>query len=78
MIVAEIAASLEVIAEIADDVQAVRKLAADVLGLLRQHTDPDRNVEAMRGLAAGIAAARSNAVQEYRRRPQAAKTPTPG
>ncbi|HET7037172.1 MAG TPA: hypothetical protein VFI42_15915 [Thermomicrobiaceae bacterium] len=74
--IAEIIATLGLIIEYIDDHPEVAKmLAEEAQELLGKHKDdkelPGR--EAMRGLAAGMAASNANAVQAYARAKAAAK-----
>ena len=70
--IAEIIATLGLIVDWVDEhPDLVKKLAAGLRSLLDGH-EAGVNVEAMRGLAAGMAAARANAVQEFVRRQKAA------
>lgn len=74
--IGEIIATLGLIVDFAEDhPDIVKMLAEEAKELLGMHSNdelPGR--EAMRGLAAGMAASRANAVQEFTRRKKAAAT----
>ncbi len=65
--IGEIIATIGLIHDFMDDHPDIAKMLMEELkDLLGMHKDePIPNVEAMRGLAAGMAAARANAVQEF-------------
>ncbi len=74
-VIAEIVATLLVIARyLRSNPELAERLVNGLVRLIEHRNEYVANVEASRALAAGIAAARANAVQEYVRAEEA-KTP---
>jgi len=67
-VISEIVETVNLIAVVATSNPAmVARLAFDLVSLLRDKEDNVGNFEAVHALAAGLAAARANAIQEYAR-----------
>lgn len=77
--IGEVLATLEVIEVVIDHADLALELVKKLRAMLRGGESAAPNLEAMRGLSAGMAAARANAVQEFHRRQlrPVAGAPTP-